>query len=490
MTVIDLGAAFLAGLLISTALAYVFAAERRKSAQAKSQADEALFRERLTGKEAVITDLTKRHDTLVQQLHAAQSDAELQAESLAASRERIAALETRLTELSRHAKTQADLISRSRTELTDTFKALAADIMRNNNQAFLSLANESFATLQRQAEHEQDKRNQSIHALFKPVQETLAKVDQQIRQVEKDRIETASTLNEQLKQLTGAQLRLQSETATLNQALRNPTVRGRWGEIQLKRVVELAGMQEYCDFFKQQTVTGDNGGKLRPDLLIRLPNNKEIVVDSKTVLSAYLEAQETADQDTRLIKLKQHARHVRTHISQLAAKSYWEQFQESPEFVVLFLPGENFFSAALEHDPALIEYGVDQRVIMATPTTLIALLRAVSYGWRQEQLTQNAQMIGELGKTMHSRLGVLTSHFIEIQKGLDKTVQAYNNAVGSFETRVMVTARKFTELDPLLTANGASPPMLDRAPRPPQTSQPPQSGSPLTEAFQPETMPD
>ena len=426
--------------------------------RAAGESERATLTERLAGKEDQLRELREALDRETDQTEFLRTE---NARTLAD----LSALQTRLEEERKASQEKLSLLNNAEEIFTDAFKALSADALRNNNRSFLDLAKQNLETFQQTAKGDLERRHNAIGELIKPLKESLEKVDGKIGELEKTRAGAYSELREQVKALAQSHLQLQSETGNLVKALRVPHVRGRWGEIQLRRVVELAGMLQYCDFMEQETFATEES-RIRPDVIVRLPGNRTIVVDSKVPFDAFYESIATTDEEVRLQKLKDHARVVRTHITALSRKSYWETVQPTPEFVLLFLPGETFYSAALENDPKLIEDGVAQGVIIATPTTLIALLKAVSYGWRQEQMAENAHEVSNLARSLYDRLRTFTKHFDDIGRGLDRALDSYNRGVRSLETRVLVTARRFKERGAITGEEIETLEPIDKATRP------------------------
>jgi len=355
--------------------------------------------------------------------------------------------EARASEIRASLEEQKRLLEEAKTRLTEAFRALAADALKSSNEDFLRLAEERFKALTQAAAGELEARKTAVETLVHPLRQALEAYQQEARALEEKRLREISGVGRQLGEVALAQTALQRETANLVNALRAPQVRGRWGEIALRKTAELAGMTKYCDFDEQASVQTE-GGRLRPDMIVHLPGQRDIVVDAKVALNAYLDSLEASTPELREAALVRHAQQVRMHVKRLASKEYWNQFPQAPDFVVLFIPGEVFLAAAAERDPDLLQDALSNQVLIATPTTFIGLLLTAAYGWRQEQIAENAQRISELGRQVHERLSVLVEHFAGVGRALEKSVEAYNKAVGSLETRVLPSARRFAELDP------------------------------------------
>lgn len=351
-----------------------------------------------------------------------------------------------------------DLLAANNSRLTELFKSLSAEALAQNNQSFFALAKHSFEHFQASSRQDFERNQGNIQEVLKPLQEKLGQLQGHIDELEKSRLGAYTGLSEQVKHLLTSQVKLEAETHKLVKALRSPQVRGQWGEMHLRRAVELAGMLSHVDFVEQSSFDTEDG-RQRPDMLVKLPSGRSIIVDAKTPLASYLEAIQCQEPEQMRAHFQAHARQLRDHVTKLSSKQYWKQLEGSPEFVVLFIPGESFFSAALEQDPSLIELGAGQKVLLATPTTLIALLKTVAYGWQQEAFNQESRAISRLGEELYERIGIFGDHFNELRKGIERTVQAYNKSLVSMESRLLPVARKFSQLH-----IKASKPLPDTAP--------------------------
>ena len=385
-------------------------------------------------------------------------------QQLSEKRQQLTALEVRHVSDQKNAEEKLALLEQARDQLKESFQALSSEALSKNNESFLNLAKTTLEKYQEGAKGDLDKRQEAINKTVEPVGIALKTFNERVEKIEERRTQTDASLKQQLQQLAESQVQLNKTTGSLVQALRAPQVRGQWGEMQLRRTVEMAGMINYCDFEEQASVETSDGQRQRPDMIIRLPNERVVVVDSKVPLAAYLDALQSEDPDHQKERMVAHARHIRDHIKALSAKSYWTQFDNTPEFVVLFIPNETIFSAALEQDPQLIEQGVLNKVILATPTTLIALLKAIAYGWQQEAIAREAKEIAALGKELYERVSVVTGHFTKLGKSLDQSVGCYNKAVSSLESRLLVTAKKFDALDSASPDPLPEPSLIDQQP--------------------------